>query len=455
MFDKRKLQVFVSSTYEDLKDERQAAVESILAAGHIPAGMELFAAGDKSQSQMRIIERWIDESDVYLLILGARYGSIEPESGKSYTHLEYEYASKHKKALFVCVIDDKERKIRIKNGSVVEDYPDKLSKFRKLVCSNMVVKFWRNTDKIQLTVFQSMTMDFSKRPELIGWVRSDDIPDRFPKPVRSEVKIGEEFSFEVVKVDARGKIYERLKHTARQRIENAYGVNLEMVYVPAGEFVMGSPEDEEEHHNSESPQHKVTIKQPFYMGKYPITQALWMAVMGTNPSNFEGDKRPVEQVSWDGAVKFCEKLSKLTNKTYRLPSEAEWEYACRAGTTTPFYFGETITTDLSNYDGDSTYGSGPKGKCRKQTTEVGIFPPNAFGLYDMPGNVLEWCADGWHDNYKNAPTDGTVWKKGNKNRVLRGGSWTCDSTNVRSANRGWLKLTKRYNYIGFRVVRML
>ncbi len=120
--DKRKLQVFISSTYEDLKDERKAAVESILAAGHIPAGMELFSAGDKSQ--MRVIEHWIDESDVYLLILGTRYGSIEPESGKSYTHLEYEYASKHNKALFACVIDDKERKIRIKNGSIIEDHPN-------------------------------------------------------------------------------------------------------------------------------------------------------------------------------------------------------------------------------------------------------------------------------------------------------------------------------------------
>ncbi|MDM8565431.1 SUMF1/EgtB/PvdO family nonheme iron enzyme [Candidatus Halobeggiatoa sp. HSG11] len=375
-FDKRKLQVFVSSTYEDLKDERQAAVEAILAAGHIPAGMELFAAGDKSQ--MRIIERWIDESDVYLLILGARYGSIEPESGKSYTHLEYEYASKHKKALFACVIDDGEQKIRIKNGLVKEDHPDKLRDFKRLVCSDKIVKFWKNFGDIKYAINHSLTMDFSKRDNLIGWLRSDDKVEN-----NSEIKQAleqkkklveqlkaklfrletykqsysksqeEEFEFEVVKVDAEGKIYERKKHKNKQYVENINDINLEMLYIPAGEFMMGSNE-----HESEQPIHKVTIKQPFYMGKYPITQAQWQAVMGNNPSDFRGNNRPVERVSWKDAVKFCEKISLLTKQIYRLPSEAEWEYACRAGTTTPFYFGETITTDLANYCGNGTYDSG-------------------------------------------------------------------------------------------------
>jgi serine/threonine protein kinase len=122
-------------------------------------------------------------------------------------------------------------------------------------------------------------------------------------------------------------------------------------------------------------------------------------------------------------VPICEKLSQKTGKTYRLPSEAEWEYACRAGTTTPFYFGETITTDLVNYNGNSTYASAPKGQYRQQTTPVGSFPPNAFGLYDMHGNVWEWCQDHWHDNYNGAPTDGSAWTDDNDNRsrLLRGG----------------------------------
>lgn len=136
--------------------------------------------------------------------------------------------------------------------------------------------------------------------------------------------------------------------------------------------------------------------------------------MGNNPSRFKGEKRPVERVSWKDAVEFCQKLSALTGETYRLPSEAEWEYACRAGTTTPFYFGKTITSDLVNYDGNYPYGSGPKGTYRKETTEVGQFPPNAFGLYDMHGNVQEWCADTYHDSYQGAPTDGSVWEKGEK-----------------------------------------
>lgn len=258
-------------------------------------------------------------------------------------------------------------------------------------------------------------------------------------------EIGEEFSFEVVTVDEQGEIVTRKQHTATQIIENAKNINLAMVYIPAGKFMMGSDETD-----NEQPIHKVIINQPFYMGKYPITQAQWQAVMGNNPSSFKGDNRPVEDVSWDDAVKFCEKLSNLTNKTYRLPSEAEWEYACRAGTTTPFYFGETITTDLANYDGNYTYGCGPKGKYREQTTEVGIFPPNAFGLYDMHGNVWEWCADNWHDNYENAPTDGSVWKNSNKKRVLRGGSWFFNPFGTRAADRSWFKYP--INSFGIRVV---
>ncbi len=435
----KKLQVFVSSTFTDLEHERQAAVEAILTAGHIPAGMELFAAGDKLQ--MRVIEKWIDDSDVYLLILGVRYGSIEPDSGKSYTHLEYEYALKHNKALFVCVIDEQERKARIKNG-VKEEHSDKLRDFRDLVCCDKVVSFWKNFGELKYAILRSMATDFAERENLGGWVRikpkiiKESQNAQPPSEIIVQTSNNEEFDFEVVKVDAKGKIYERNKHKAKQQIENVYGINLEMVYIPAGEFMMGSDEDE-----TEQPIHKVTIKQPFYMGKYPVTQAQWQAVMGdNNPAEFKGDNRPVENVYWDDAVKFCEKLSKLTKQTYRLPSEAEWEYACRAGTTTPFYFGETITSDLANYNQNIN-----------KTTNVGNYPANEFGLYDMHGNVWEWCADGWNDNYKNAPTDGRVWGNNNKNRVLRGGSWFNSPNNVRSAFRNRVNL--RFNSFGFRVVR--
>jgi formylglycine-generating enzyme required for sulfatase activity len=174
--------------------------------------------------------------------------------------------------------------------------------------------------------------------------------------------------------------------------------------------------------------------------------------MGNNPSSFKGANRPVEKVSWNDAVELCEKLSQQTGRTYRLPSEAEWEYACRAGTTTPFYFGETITTDLVNYDGNFTYGAAPKGKDRQQTTDVGSLLPNAFGLYDMHGNVWEWCQDTYHENYNGAPTDGSAWIDNNQYRVLRGGSWLNIPILCRSAYRSINTRDFILNVIGFRVV---
>ncbi len=160
-----------------------------------------------------------------------------------------------------------------------------------------------------------------------------------------------------------------------------------MVAIPGGSFLMGSPCDEKGRRDNEEPQHEVNVPS-FYLGKYAVTQAQWQAIMGNNPAKFEGENRPVEAVSWLEAVEFCQKLSEKLGEEYRLPSEAEWEYACRAGTTTPFHFGATITTELANYSGNSTYGSESEGQYRKETTEVGSFPPNAFGLYDMHGNVL-------------------------------------------------------------------
>ncbi len=229
-------------------------------------------------------------------------------------------------------------------------------------------------------------------------------------------------------------------------------VELELIEIPGGSFMMGSPEDEGD--NSEKPQHKVTI-QPFFMGKFQVTQAQWQIVMGNNPARFQDSPlHPVERVSWEEAVEFCDRLSQKTGKEYRLPTEAEWEYACRAGTTTPFHFGETISTELANYNGEATYGEGVKGEYRKQTTPVGYFKvANNFGLYDMHGNVFEWCEDDWHENYQDAPTDGTAWLSGNSGtKVVRGGSWLDIPGNCRSAYRIDVTREDRYDVIGFRVV---
>ena len=251
-------------------------------------------------------------------------------------------------------------------------------------------------------------------------------------------------------------------------------LNLEMVYVPSGEFVMGAPEREEESRSNERPTHHVTVS-AFLMGKYPITQAQYEAVMGINPSHFKGrsdsDRRPVEQVSWDDANEFCKRLSDRTGREYLLPSEAQWEYACRAKPSPPaplpegegskrseiiyppFHFGETISTKVANYYG-SVYGRGEKGESRGETTPVDHFGvANEFGLCDMHGNVWEWCLDTWHENYDKAPTDGSARIELNKaSHLLRGGSWVSDPLHCRSAYRFNIDHDDRYNHIGFRVL---
>ncbi|BAZ67886.1 hypothetical protein NIES4106_26430 [Fischerella sp. NIES-4106] len=262
------------------------------------------------------------------------------------------------------------------------------------------------------------------------------------------------FQFETVTVDARGNITKRDNHQAKYFVEDlGNGVTLEMVQIPGGKFLMGSPAGEAGRYDDEGPQHQVTVPS-FFMGKYVVTQAQYQAIMDNNPSHFKGEKRPVEQVSWNDTVEFCKRLSEKTGRTYRLPSEAEWEYAVRAGTTTPFYFGETITTDLANYHGNYTYASAPKGEYREQTTNVGNFPPNSFGLYDMCGNVWEWCLDKYHNNYEQAPTDGSAWLNENDNNyhLLRGGSWNFNPWNCRCANRILDVPDLRYGIVGFRLV---
>ncbi|NEZ60336.1 formylglycine-generating enzyme family protein [Leptolyngbyaceae cyanobacterium CCMR0081] len=237
-----------------------------------------------------------------------------------------------------------------------------------------------------------------------------------------------------------------------------------MVAIPGNSFIMGSPDDEPGRFDREGPQHEVSIK-PFFMSRYPVTQAQWRAVVAmpqvehnlvdADPSSFKGDTRPVERVSWYGAVEFCQRLSRYADREYRLPTEAEWEYACRAGTTTPFHFGDMITTEVANYSGNS-YAGGPGGGKRDKTTPVDYFGfANAYGLSDMHGNVYEWCLDHWHDNYDDAPTNGSAWKdrKGNASRVVRGGSWYNYPRSCRSAYRYLNASGNRDFNIGFRVVR--
>jgi len=278
-----------------------------------------------------------------------------------------------------------------------------------------------------------------------------------------------QFTFEVATIarDEGGEWEITRESGTGRRYEEPLGneLTLEMVAIPAGNFMMGSPEDEPERYDREGPQHDVSV-QGFYMGRYPVTQAQWRFVaelpqvereLNPDPSNFKGADRPVERVSWLDAVEFCQRLTRFTGQVYRLPTEAEWEYACRAETTTPFHFGDTIAPELANYSCSVAYNDGPKGDHIGETTPVGQFRvANAFGLGDMHGNVYEWCQDHYHGSYEGAPRDGSAWidpeAEENKSRILRGGSWLYHPRHCRSANR--------YNYyprvasftVGFRIV---
>jgi formylglycine-generating enzyme required for sulfatase activity len=243
----------------------------------------------------------------------------------------------------------------------------------------------------------------------------------------------------------------------------ADGVELTMVQIPAGSFLMGSPSEEYERNDKEGPQHQVQL-QGFFMGQTPITQTQWQVVaswqtlqreLNSDSAFFKGLHQPVEGVLWEDAIEFCQRLSQRFGRTYTLPSEAQWEYACRAGITTPFHFGATLTPDLANYAGYYTYCSGPKGVFRQETTAVASFPANPWGLYDMHGNVWEWCLDQWHDNYQGAPADGSAWLDSDVNkdnqRLLRGGSWARNPGDCRSASRSNRHPGDRGRAIGFRV----
>ncbi len=236
----------------------------------------------------------------------------------------------------------------------------------------------------------------------------------------------------------------------------------EMVVIPAGSFLVGSPEGEEGRSPDEGPQHEVTFARPFALGRYPVTFDEYDHFCAETRRGKPGDLgwgrglHPVINVSWEDAESYCKWLSDVTTQPYRLPSEAEREYACRAGTTTPFWTGATIRADQANYDGNYTYGHGAKGPHRQRTTPVDSFPANPWELHDLHGNVWEWCADRWHGSYAGAPDNGAPWLQGkDSRRVMRGGSWSNSPGLLRSATRYWFEPGGRSDSLGFRVSRTL
>ena len=229
-------------------------------------------------------------------------------------------------------------------------------------------------------------------------------------------------------------------------------LGMKFAWIPPGAFKMGSPPEEKDRKNDET-QHPVRLTKGFYLGVYTVTQEEWIALMGKNPSKFQGAKNlPVEQVDWNECQQFIQKLREKDQRPYRLPTEAEWEYACRAGAATPFHFGETISVEQANYNGNYAYGAGKKGVFREKTTRVGSFPPNVWGLYDMHGNVAQWCQDALGEYPKN-PTEAVVDPLGmtGASRVLRGGSWIDNPQECRSAYRGGSQPNLRHSLVGFRL----
>ena len=303
-------------------------------------------------------------------------------------------------------------------------------------------------------------------------------PTPTPTPAIAYAKVGGPsvrlvaMPFTTAEVDIRGTVRKFAGQPAQGFVEElGNGVKLELVELAGGSFWMGSTKaeidaafaDYKRYFNSatiysftdEAPRHLVTLAD-FYMGRYEVTQAQWKAMMGKLPDvGFKGDDLPVERVSWIDAFEFCKKLSAKTGREYRLPSEAEWEFAARAGALTPFAFGTTITPEIANYNGNYPYGNAAKGVYREKTLLVGgLGVANAWGLYDLHGNVWEWCQDVWHDSYQGAPTDGSAWLSGGdpRRRVLRGGSWDYDGRYCRAAVRYRYDPGERNYYVGLRVV---
>ena len=342
--------------------------------------------------------------------------------------------------------------------------------------------------KLSLARFSSRWTKLAAQPSVPQQYPKQTQPIQKPKPApkiepEAPQKVPLDFTYTTVKLDQRGKEIERQQLQANQFIEElAPDINLEMVSIPGGTFMMGSDEEavdqafaEAKRYNKDAkrewftrelPQHKVTVS-PFYLGKFTITQEQWRVIsadktlkvardLESAPAYFkdkpDSAQRPVEQVSWEDAEEFCARLAKKTGRAYRLPTEAEWEYACWAGTMTPFAFGETITPDIVNYDGSYPYGEAPKGKDRSETIPVGsLSVANAFGLFDMHGNVWEWCQD-WYGEYEGKDLIDPTGVKSGSNRVLRGGSYLSGAWGCRAANRHGSTPDNRFYLVGFRCV---
>lgn len=451
----KRYQVFVSSTFEDLKDERAKVMETILNNDCFPAGMEMFPAMD--EEQFEYIKRIIEDSDYYLLIIGGRYGSVD-DNGVSWTEKEFDYAVSKGIHVMAFVLEDeaynKLPKYKLDKKDI-ELNQERLKKFKEKVGKKRLIRKWSDANTLALEVTNSLQRVLKIHPQ-IGWVRSNAVAsgeaqkeiDRLQKEITRYQDDLKKLQDDLKEKDDKCQILDKSNQEAQQEIENlrekidsleaeleklrtsseskemisqietitipGTDVSFNMVHVEGGTFMMGADDIDNYAYVDEKPVHQVTLSD-YCIGETQVTQALWQAVMGNNPSYFKGDLNlPVEMVSWNDCKNFIRKLNELTGKKFRLPTEAQWEFAARGGNKTNGFLcsGGNDIDDLAWYDRNSD----------NKTHPVGKNLPNELGLYDMIGNVMEWCKD-WFEYYEKGIQSDPEGPFLGSQRVMRGCGW--------------------------------
>ena len=488
--------VFVASTYTDLMKHRGAVHEALEDLDVVIHGIEDFRAG--SEDPLEACKEEIGRCRVFIGIFAMRYGTIPEGQDRSFIHYEYDEAQRLGLSSLICLIDEDEYPILPKyvdKGASSE----KLEQFKAELRDKHTVEYFTAPETLKKTISEAVDI-------LVKEEQSKDY-ERKRSEIQQDLDDAEtELNDAQAEMDvAKAALEAALKKTkertnrikyrceqAKQKLDDLDTQHVEvmglsdklpaplryrtgskfcdgvdyplMIVVPHGTFRMGSPNGEIDRVKSEGPVHQVRIEKSFAVGIYPVTFTEWDKCVedggcsGYRPRDrgWGREKRPVINISWNDAQGYTEWLRERTGRGYRLLSESEWEYIARAGTKTAFHFGESITVDQANYDGDQTYGSGVRGINRRRTTEVGGFEANGFGLYDVHGNVWEWVEDCWKDSYEGTTTDGSARIDGdNSYRVLRGGSWGNGPGNLRAANRFGNHINTREVTIGFRIAMTL
>ena len=423
-------------------------METILNYDCFPAGMEMFPAMD--EEIFKYIKRIIDDSDYYLLIIGGRYGSMS-DDGVSWTEKEYDYAVS--KGIPVIAFDHKDFTQLPANKTDQDNKKrKKLIAFKKKVSTGRLIKKWSNKDDLALAVATSLKSVLELQPR-IGWIRANSI---FGSDAQTETErlkkeiLDRENEVKRLKMVVKGLEMELKKKDAgypenKSIIIPGTGISFKMIHVDGGTFMMGANKGDKNAYPDEKPAHEVKLSE-YWIGETQVTQALWEAVMGENPSKFKGNPNlPVECVSWEDCKEFIRLLNKLTGKKFRLPTEAQWEFAARGGNfgkdTRYLYAGSNDANDIAWFEENSMM----------KTHPVGQKIPNELGIYDMSGNVWEWCNDWYDNNYSNSPTHDPMGSDYGTHNVVRGGSWGDNAAGCRVSCRLINRPTFRGSNLGLRL----